>query len=146
MTKTEGSGSRIRIRIHWSEAWIRGSGSGSTPKMSWIRNTGRNLGFSYFFLLVDPWIPKPWIRIRINLAFNAGSGSALKPVRIHNNAYANLKKTLLLYKYRINLLSQNTVPYSFEKLSEELCVVRSLGPGRFQMTQQQVCDDCPNVK
>jgi len=25
-------------------------------------------------------------------------------------------------------------------------VTRSLGPGRFQMTQQQVCDDCPNVK
>ena len=24
--------SRIRIRIHWSEAWIRGSSSGSTPK------------------------------------------------------------------------------------------------------------------
>jgi hypothetical protein len=23
---------RIRIRIHWSEAWIRGSRSGSTPK------------------------------------------------------------------------------------------------------------------
>jgi len=21
-----------------------------------------------------------------------------------------------------------------------------LGPGRFQMMQQQVCDDCPNVK
>ncbi len=32
MTKTAGSGSRIRIRIHWSEAWIHGSGSGSTPK------------------------------------------------------------------------------------------------------------------
>lgn len=25
-------------------------------------------------------------------------------------------------------------------------VTRSLGPGRFQMSQQQVCDDCPNVK
>lgn len=25
-------------------------------------------------------------------------------------------------------------------------VTRSLGPGRFQMTQQQVCDDCPNVR
>jgi len=25
-------------------------------------------------------------------------------------------------------------------------VTRSLGPGRFQMMQQQVCDDCPNVK
>jgi len=25
-------------------------------------------------------------------------------------------------------------------------VTRSLGPGRFQMTQQQVCDDCPNIK
>jgi len=25
-------------------------------------------------------------------------------------------------------------------------VTRSLGPGRFQMTQQEVCDDCPNVK
>ncbi|XP_063412198.1 dnaJ homolog subfamily B member 11-like [Mytilus edulis] len=25
-------------------------------------------------------------------------------------------------------------------------VTQSLGPGRFQMTQQQVCDDCPNVK
>ncbi|KAF2368300.1 DnaJ domain [Trinorchestia longiramus] len=25
-------------------------------------------------------------------------------------------------------------------------VTRQLGPGRFQMTQQQVCDDCPNVK
>lgn len=25
-------------------------------------------------------------------------------------------------------------------------VTRSLGPGRFQMTQQQVCDECPNVK
>lgn len=25
-------------------------------------------------------------------------------------------------------------------------VTRSLGPGRFQMIQQQVCDDCPNVK
>jgi len=24
-------------------------------------------------------------------------------------------------------------------------VTKSLGPGRFQMTQQQVCDDCPNV-
>ena len=23
---------------------------------------------------------------------------------------------------------------------------QSLGPGRFQMTQQEVCDDCPNVK
>lgn len=22
----------------------------------------------------------------------------------------------------------------------------SLGPGRFQMTQQEVCDDCPNIK
>jgi hypothetical protein len=32
MTKIAGSGSRIRIRIRWSEAWIRGSGSGSTPK------------------------------------------------------------------------------------------------------------------
>jgi hypothetical protein len=32
MTKIEGSGSRIRIRIPWSAAWIRGSGSGSTPK------------------------------------------------------------------------------------------------------------------
>ncbi len=34
MTKIAGSGSRIRIRIriHQSEAWIRGSGSGSTPK------------------------------------------------------------------------------------------------------------------
>ncbi len=30
MTKIAVSGSRIRI--HWSEAWIRGSGSGSTPK------------------------------------------------------------------------------------------------------------------
>jgi len=30
MTKIAGSGSRIRIRIHMSEAWIRGSGS--TPK------------------------------------------------------------------------------------------------------------------
>ncbi len=30
MTKI--AGSRSRIRIHWSEAWIRGSGSGSTPK------------------------------------------------------------------------------------------------------------------
>lgn len=25
-------------------------------------------------------------------------------------------------------------------------VTRSLGPGRFQMMQQQVCDECPNVK
>jgi hypothetical protein len=25
-------------------------------------------------------------------------------------------------------------------------VTRQLGPGRFQMTQQQVCDECPNVK
>ena len=25
-------------------------------------------------------------------------------------------------------------------------VTRQLGPGRFQMTQQQVCDDCPNIK
>lgn len=25
-------------------------------------------------------------------------------------------------------------------------VTQQLGPGRFQMTQQQVCDDCPNVK
>jgi len=25
-------------------------------------------------------------------------------------------------------------------------VTRQMGPGRFQMTQQQVCDDCPNVK
>nr|ACO10834.1 DnaJ homolog subfamily B member 11 precursor [Caligus rogercresseyi] len=25
-------------------------------------------------------------------------------------------------------------------------VTRSMGPGRFQMTQQQVCDECPNVK
>ncbi|XP_059473047.1 dnaJ homolog shv [Neocloeon triangulifer] len=25
-------------------------------------------------------------------------------------------------------------------------VTRHLGPGRFQMTQQQVCDECPNVK
>ena len=25
-------------------------------------------------------------------------------------------------------------------------VTRSLGPGRFQMTQQEVCDECPNVK
>jgi hypothetical protein len=32
MTKIAGSGSRIRIRIHQSEAWIRGSGSGTTPK------------------------------------------------------------------------------------------------------------------
>jgi hypothetical protein len=32
MTKIAGSGSRTRIRIHWSEVWIRGSGSGSTPK------------------------------------------------------------------------------------------------------------------
>ncbi len=36
MTKIAGPGSgstsQIRIRIHWSEAWIRGSGSGSTPK------------------------------------------------------------------------------------------------------------------
>ncbi len=32
MTKIAGSGSRIRIRIHQSDAWIRESGSGSTPK------------------------------------------------------------------------------------------------------------------
>jgi hypothetical protein len=34
MTKIAASGSKIRIRIHQSEAWIRGSGSGSgsTPK------------------------------------------------------------------------------------------------------------------
>jgi hypothetical protein len=34
MTKISGSGSRIRIRIriHQSDVWIRGSGSGSTPK------------------------------------------------------------------------------------------------------------------
>ncbi len=32
MTKIAGSGSWIRIQIHQSEAWIRGSGSGSTPK------------------------------------------------------------------------------------------------------------------
>ncbi len=25
-------------------------------------------------------------------------------------------------------------------------VTRQLGPGRFQMTQQQVCDECPNIK
>lgn len=25
-------------------------------------------------------------------------------------------------------------------------VTRSLGPGRFQMTQQEVCDECPNIK
>ncbi|KAK3582855.1 hypothetical protein CHS0354_012465 [Potamilus streckersoni] len=25
-------------------------------------------------------------------------------------------------------------------------VTQQLGPGRFQMTQQQVCDDCPNIK
>lgn len=25
-------------------------------------------------------------------------------------------------------------------------VTTQLGPGRFQMQQQQVCDDCPNVK
>ena len=25
-------------------------------------------------------------------------------------------------------------------------VTQQLGPGRFSMTQQQVCDDCPNVK
>ena len=25
-------------------------------------------------------------------------------------------------------------------------VTKSLGPGRFQMMQQQVCDECPNVK
>lgn len=25
-------------------------------------------------------------------------------------------------------------------------VTRSMGPGRFQMTQQTVCDECPNVK
>lgn len=25
-------------------------------------------------------------------------------------------------------------------------VTRQLGPGRFQMLQQQVCDECPNVK
>ncbi|KAL7634182.1 UNVERIFIED_CONTAM: hypothetical protein RMT77_015511 [Armadillidium vulgare] len=25
-------------------------------------------------------------------------------------------------------------------------VTKQLGPGRFQMTQQQVCDECPNVK
>ena len=25
-------------------------------------------------------------------------------------------------------------------------VTRQLGPGRFAMTQQQVCDECPNVK
>lgn len=25
-------------------------------------------------------------------------------------------------------------------------VTRQMGPGRFQMTQQQVCDECPNVK
>jgi DnaJ family protein B protein 11 len=25
-------------------------------------------------------------------------------------------------------------------------VTRSLGPGRFQMTQQTVCDECPNIK
>lgn len=25
-------------------------------------------------------------------------------------------------------------------------VTRNLGPGRFQMMQQQVCDECPNVK
>ncbi len=30
-----------RIRIHKSEAWIRGSGS--TPKMSWIRNTAYHI-------------------------------------------------------------------------------------------------------
>jgi hypothetical protein len=30
--KVNDENSRIRIRIHWSKAWIRGSGSGSTPK------------------------------------------------------------------------------------------------------------------
>lgn len=25
-------------------------------------------------------------------------------------------------------------------------VTKQLGPGRFQMTQQQVCDECPNVR
>ena len=25
-------------------------------------------------------------------------------------------------------------------------VTRSLGPGRFQMTQQEVCDECPNIR
>jgi len=25
-------------------------------------------------------------------------------------------------------------------------VTRHLGPGRFQMMQQSVCDECPNVK
>lgn len=25
-------------------------------------------------------------------------------------------------------------------------VTRNLGPGRFQMMQQTVCDECPNVK
>ena len=25
-------------------------------------------------------------------------------------------------------------------------VTRQLGPGRFQMTQQEVCDECPNIK
>ena len=25
-------------------------------------------------------------------------------------------------------------------------VTRSMGPGRFQMTQQEVCDECPNIR
>jgi hypothetical protein len=38
----ENSRIRIQIRINYSEAWISGSGSGSTPKC-YIRNTAKNI-------------------------------------------------------------------------------------------------------
>jgi hypothetical protein len=60
MTKIAGSGSRIRNRIHKSEAWIRRSGSGSTPKchgsatlFSRVVNdfTGENENFKYYYFI-----------------------------------------------------------------------------------------------
>ncbi len=45
----ENSRIRIRIRINLSEAWIRGSGSGSTPKCHGPRNTGQQ--YSFFIII-----------------------------------------------------------------------------------------------
>jgi hypothetical protein len=68
MTKIAGSGSRIRIRIHLSEAWIRGSGS--TPKCHGSGTLLKSwLTFSNFLiqLLLDTYLHLEILKNRIRI-------------------------------------------------------------------------------
>lgn len=69
-----------------------------------------------------------------------------------------LKGSVLGYKNKINLANNFFLQITRNKpvikpasgtrkcnCRQEM-VTRNLGPGRFQMMQQTVCDECPNVK